>query len=297
MPFRTDLAVEAAEPHRKNPPPGVSQSDREAGNLSINRVDIRGGEAAKLLGKPVGAYITVTLPSFSGPVEITETEIETVAGEICALLPPEGLVLVVGLGNNDITPDAIGPRTARQVLATRHIAAQMGAQAARDYGLDNLRAAASIAPGVLGQTGIETAEIVHSLVADIKPAAVLVIDALAARSASRLGNTIQIASSGISPGSGVMNARRELSRETLGVPVVSVGIPTVVDAATLAGDLLGEEEAGELREKFSPSGSEMMITPREIDQIVGRACKTLSLCINKALQRDVTLEELSYLVG
>ncbi|MCL2035400.1 MAG: GPR endopeptidase [Oscillospiraceae bacterium] len=292
MAFRTDLALEATEAHLTELDKGVIQKDETICDLTINRVKIVSDEAAGIIGKPPGDYITITVPAFYSQHEISEERICAIADEIRAMLPKDGLVLVVGLGNNDITPDAVGPRTVRQVLATRHISGELAAES----GLPDLRAAAAIAPGVLGQTGIETSEIIRSLVDDIAPSAVIVIDALAARSASRLGNTVQIATSGISPGSGVMNSRKELSRETLGVPVVSIGIPTVVDAATLAGDLLkggGEDFRG----LFEPEGNAMMITPREIDVLIGHACKTLSLAVNKALQPGMTLEEIGYLVS
>lgn len=295
MAFRTDLALEAAEQYTDRLPRGVEQSERNENGIVVSTVRILDNEAAELVGKPAGDYVTVCVPEFSGAQELSEEQVEVIANEIRAMLPKDGLVLVVGLGNNDITPDAIGPRTVRQVLATRHISGDFAAQ----NGLPNLRAAAAIAPGVLGQTGIETAEIIRSLVKDLNPAAIIVIDALAARSASRLGNTVQIANSGISPGSGVMNARKELSKENLGVPVVSIGIPTVVDAATLVSDLLENAKVGfeECRSLFEPDGTCMMITPREIDVLIGRACKTLSLAVNKALQPDMTFEEIGYLVG
>jgi len=293
MAFRTDLALEAAEPHLTELDKGVIQSDETVCDLKINRVKIVNEQASKIIGKPPGDYITITVPAFYGHHEISEERICAIADEIRAMLPKDGLVLVVGLGNNDITPDAVGPRTVRQVLATRHISEELAAES----GLPGLRAAAAIAPGVLGQTGIETSEIIRSLVDDINPSAVIVIDALAARSASRLGNTVQIATSGISPGSGVMNSRKELSNETLGVPVVSIGVPTVVDAATLAGDLLHGGEEEDLSSLFEPEGNAMMITPREIDVLIGHACKTLSLAVNKALQPDMTLEEIGYLVS
>lgn len=294
MPFRTDLAAESCMQYADSLPSGVVQEESVFGNLHIHNVRITDETGARLIGKPQGEYVTVTVPPFSGAVEVTEEEIGRIAGEISRMLPEEGLVLVVGLGNNDITPDAVGPRTVHQVLATRHI----GGELARQSGLDKLRPAAAIAPGVLGQTGIETAEIVHSIVRDIRPAAVVVIDALAARSAARLGNTIQIADTGISPGSGVFNSRKELSRQSLGVPVISIGIPTVVDAATLASDLL--DSGGDVehrRQMFEPQGQAMMITPREIDTLIGHACRTLSLAVNKAVQPHMTLEELGYLVS
>lgn len=294
MSFRTDLAVESAEPHGKSLK-GVTQEERTVGNLKINRVEITDEGSAQLIGKAIGEYITITVPTFASVIEITEEETEEIARQISTLLPDEGLVLVVGLGNNDITPDAVGPRTVRQVLATRHISGEV----ARQNGLYHLRATAAIAPGVLGQTGIETSEIIRSIVADINPSAIIVVDALAARCAARLGNTIQISNTGISPGSGVMNARKELSRSTMGVPVISIGIPTVVDATTLASDLLEsrEQEGDERRALFEPQGQAMMITPREIDVLIGHACKTLSLAINKAIQPDMTLEEIGYMVS
>jgi spore protease len=242
----------------------------------------------------MGEYITITTPPFWGGLEITEEEIAHIASRIADMLPAEGLILVVGLGNNDITPDAIGPRTVHRVLATRHISREIKEQA----GLEKLRAVAVLSPGVLGQTGIETCEFICAIVEDISPDAVIIIDALAARSPERLCNTIQIANSGISPGSGVMNSRKELSRRTLGVPVVSLGVPTVVDAQTLAADILGEDEKlEELRPVFEPGGHQMMITPREIDTIISHACYALSMSINKALQPDMTLEEIGYLVS
>lgn len=293
MPYRTDLAVEGTQASGELP--GVEQDEERFGKLMIHTVRITDPQTARIIEKPVGEYITVTTPHFYSSHEFTEEEIDLLARRIRSMLPPEGLVLVVGLGNKDITPDAVGPRTAEQILATRHLSDSLQ----EESGLPGLRAVAAIAPGVLGQTGIETSEIIRSVVADIRPAAVVAVDALAARSTSRLGNTVQIANTGISPGSGVMNRRKELSEHTLGVPVISIGIPTVVDAVTLAGDLLrcGDGEMEERRELFEPDGQAMMITPREIDVLIGHACKTLSLSINKALQPDMSLEEIGYLVS
>lgn len=293
MHYRTDLAMESAGLQQQPLAAGVTQSSDHFGQLEIHRVQITSPEGEQSIGKPMGEYITVTTPPFSQGVEITEEEVNMIAGEIRMMLPSDGLVLVAGLGNSDITPDAVGPRTIHRILATRHIQGEF----ARQIGLDGLRAVAALAPGVLGQTGMETSEIIQSVAAQVSPAAVIVVDALAARSTSRLGCTIQIASSGISPGSGVMNARKALSRETLGVPVVSLGVPTVVDAATLAGDLLDTGDVDQRRALFSPEGQEMMVTPREIDQLIDRACRTLSLSINKALQPQLTLEEIGYLVS
>ena len=170
-----------------------------------------------------------------------EERIQTAAKEIRSLLPEKGLVLVAGLGNSDITPDDLGPRTANMILATRHISEEL----ARAVGLIGLRPVAVLAPGVLGQTGIETGELLYSIVQRLSPAALIVVDALASRRLDRLGCTLQISDTGISPGSGVGNARPHISRETMGVPVISMGVPTVVDAATLAADLLHCEDDAE----------------------------------------------------
>lgn len=294
MSYRTDLAAESACLQSEKLPEGITSEIVNSGKIEIQRITISSENAAKNVGKPTGKYITITLPSFSSPEEITEEETVSIADEISSLLPDDGLVLVIGLGNNSITPDAIGPRTVHKILATRHINGEL----ARANGLDDLRATAALSPGVLGQTGMETSEIVSAVVQQINPAAVIVIDALAARNTARLGCTIQVSNSGISPGSGVMNARKELSSATLGVPVVSVGVPTVVDASTLARDLISEEEISpEQQHMFEVNGSELMITPREIDQLIDRACKTLSLAINKALQPQLTLEEIAYLAN
>ena len=232
--------------------------------------------------------MTVELPAVSGPVEPADDVTHLLARELAALLPGEGPVLVVGLGNRQITPDALGPETARQILATRHIPAQLAAET----GLTGLRPVAALAPGVLGQTGIETGEIVRSIVRDLRPAAVIAVDALAAQSLSRLGVTIQLSNSGISPGAGVLNARQELSAQTLGVPVLSAGIPTVVDGATLVEDLAGGDPAA-----LPPEAHGMMVTPRDIDALIARGAKHLSLAINAALQPQLSLEDINYLVS
>ncbi len=291
MAHRTDLATELAAQAAPSLP-GLTRKLESFGALRIETVSVTTPQAAKAVGKPAGDYVTVTTPPFHAAQEVTEEETAAIARHIAAMLPESGLILIVGLGNNDITPDAVGPRTVRRVLATRHI----GGEAKRQAGLEDLRPVAALAPGVLGQTGIETSEIVGAVVKDIRPAAVVVIDALAARDAGRLGRTVQIANTGIAPGSGVHNSRKELSGTTLGVPVVSIGVPTVIDAATLAADLLpGGEDRDDVRARFAPEGVAMMITPREIDSLLARACRVLSQAVNKALQPSLTLEELDYL--
>ena len=209
---------------------------------------------------------------------MNENAINAVCDELIEFLP-KGLVLVAGLGNTAITPDAIGPKAANGVLATRHIEGEI----ARSIGLDDMRPVAVISPGVLGQTGIETGEIIAGIAKLINPAAVIVIDALASRCLSRLGCTIQMSDTGICPGSGVGNARAEISKKTIGVPVISVGIPTVVDAVTLAQDLTGHE----CEKTVNPRGAKMIVTPQEIDLLVSRGASTVSMAINYALQQGI----------
>ena len=280
MQYRTDLALEHCE-NEAGLPDGVSISRYEQGNISIEAVEFQDETA----GKPPGRYITVTVPSLSAPHMLEDAEIECVAQELRTMLPQSGTVLVIGLGNERITPDAIGPRCAGQIIATRHL----DCEAAKLLG--SLRPVAAISPGVLGQTGMESAEVVRALTEQLEPCAVIVVDALAARSTARLGRTIQISDNGISPGSGVMNTRCELSQRTLGIPVIAVGVPTVVDAATLAGDIAGDNET----ESAETSG--MMVTPRDIDQLISHAGNTLSLIINRAVQSDLSLELIAYLMN
>lgn len=295
MSVRTDLALEAAKPFGDSLPNGVTVEEEHKDSVAITTVRVTSEEGAKSLGKPMGSYITVETKPFASPNINTHPEIEAMAERLRTLLPQEGLVLVVGLGNIHITPDAIGPRVADQILATRHIAGD----SAEKGGLEGFRPVAALAPGVLAQTGIETGEIVASVVRDVRPAAIIVVDALASRALSRLGCTLQIADTGIAPGSGVQNRRSELSRETLGVPVISMGVPTVVDGTTLAHDLLNkpEEDVGDLRQLFGPQGQQMMVTPRDVDLMVERAAKVISLTINRALQPNLSMEDITYLVS
>lgn len=284
--IRTDLAVESAAPYREHLPEGITVEEQESGGVKLTRVTITSESAAKKVGRECGSYVTAEIPdSMQSADELTRL----LSTELCALLPESGGVLVVGLGNLQITPDALGPRTVRKIFATRHIPADV----AEETGLTGLRPVSAIAPGVMGQTGIETGEIIHSLVRDTAPAAVIVIDALASQSVERLGRTIQLSSVGISPGSGVLNSRRALSEATLGVPVISMGIPTVVDGGTLACELLGCDD----EEKIPEAARTMMVTPRDIDKLIDRGSEHLSLAINTALHPRLTPEDIVYLVS
>ena len=238
---------------------------------------------------PQGRYITVEVPAFRRNALEPDETADVIADELRALLPQEGAVLVAGLGNSEITPDALGPKFASQVLATRHISREL----AESAGLGDLRPVVSLTPGVLGKTGIETGELLRGVVESVRPAAVLTVDALAARRLSRLGCTVQMSDTGVTPGAGVGNARAELSRNSLGVPVIAVGVPTVVDAATLVQDLTQSPP----EDVFLQEGADMMITPREIDLVIERAARLLALAVNRALQPHLSAREILLLVS
>lgn len=283
--LRTDLAVECLDLNESDSS-GISHCEETIDEIPVTRVKIKTESASKSIGKPIGEYITVETTPFYRFTSDLESQVTVVANEIKKLLP-EGLVLVVGLGNSAITPDALGPEVIQLIFATRHLKTNI-----KDIsGFENLRSTASVAPGVLGQTGIETAEIISGIVNEIKPSAVIVIDALASRELVRLGATVQISDTGITPGSGVANHRKALTKETLGVPVISIGVPTVVDVNTIAQDLTGGQEVC-LTYKNS-----MMVTPREIDTIIENAAKTIAFGINLALQPNFSLDEIISLVN
>lgn len=265
MNFRTDLALESTEP--------AKQSRTEQDGCVLTRIEDGGN-----------TYVTMEVQAISDHIDSNDSLLKLVASELQALLPQEGTILVSGLGNRGVTPDALGPLAAEEILATRYIKGEI----ARVTGLDGLRAVAVISPGVLGMTGMEAFEVLRAVTGEIKPAAVVAVDALAARNPSRLGCTVQLSSAGISPGAGVGNSRPRIDQKTLGVPVVSMGIPTVVDAATLAADLLGGDVP---QDKIAPRGASMMVTPREVDLIIKRGARLLAMGINCALNPSLSVEE------
>ena len=287
MTFRTDLALERREALGSKEPNGVESAEFEKSGAKFTKIRVRNKQGEKALGKPVGTYITAEIESLMKRNSADTKLIEAIADEIQALLPDEGTVLAVGLGNSDITPDAVGPKSINMLLATRHIDEEVS----KSIGLGKLRPVAGFVPGVLGKTGVESAESVKGLTEAIKPSVVIAVDALAARRLSRLGNTIQIANTGIVPGSGVGNARCGLTQETVGVPVISIGVPTVVDAMTLAGDLT------ENTQNLEKDGKNMIVTPREIDLVIERAAEIIVLSLNKALQPHLSVDDIMLLVG
>lgn len=278
MSIRTDLAIE--EKIEEN---GLKTVKKRQGEVEICEVEIYDSEKAKKLNKRVGKYITV---EFESVEKITDySDIKRSVKEALLSIAPENLnnVLVVGLGNTEITADSIGPKTAVRLLATRHIAGEF----AEKIGLGGLHSVSVVTPNVLGKTGIEVTELIEGLVKKINPQAVIAIDALASLSVNRLFRTIQLSNSGISPGSGVKNSRKELSQKTLGVPVIAVGVPTVVDALTLAFELTGKETV---------TDTDMIVTPKDADLLCHRISEILAEALNVFLQPEIEEEILLSLV-
>lgn len=286
MNFRTDLALERQEILKPAQHKGVSVKAWQRENTKVTEIVIENSEGEKTIGKPIGKYITVELPEFSHESELLDARLTALSEAIRSLLPEgNGTVLVAGLGNESITPDAIGPKAAKRIFSTRHIGKELSEQ----LGFPNLRPVACIAPGVLGQTGVETGEILKGVAQCTDLCAIITIDALASRRLSRLGRTVQLSDTGITPGSGVGNARAEISRNTMGVPVIAVGVPTVVDALTLANEIT-DGKAEESRVKKEAAA--MMVTPKEIDVVTERAAKLVALAVNCALQPQIEPEVL-----
>ena len=290
MIFGTDLAIERREITNSGKNDGVTVKKRRIKSASVTEIEITTDAGAEKLGKPVGTYVTVELPPFSSEFDDADSRMLAVRDEIKKLLPKNASgVLVVGLGNSDIPPDALGPKTAKDIFSTRHITKSL----AEEVGLPSLRPVSSASPGVLGQTGIESAEMIRGIMNETSPDAVITVDALSARSIKRLGCTVQMTNTGIVPGSGVGNHRAEISRKTLGVPVIAIGVPTVVDAAALVFDITGNEN---IPQPERERAEKMMVTPREIDVMISRASRLLALAINSALQPDMDMKTLLSLV-
>lgn len=275
MGVRTDLALEEQELRQAEGTAlsGVRCRERQEQGIRITEVEILDAAGAEALHKPRGRY--VTLEPDAEQIRCSPALCaDVLAATLAALLPPEGPFLVVGLGNRAVTPDAIGPLALRQVLATRHL------RSALPELFGGFREVSTIPTGVLGDTGLESAEIVESLVRKTKPCCVLAIDALASARPERLCSSIQVTDAGIAPGSGVHNDRRALCRDSLGVPVLGIGVPTVCDLRSLI-----DTEA------------EMIVTPGKIDAQVSDLARILGAAVNQALHPKIPPEDLAEFVG
>lgn len=292
MNFRTDLAVERREYREKERLDGVLSDYKTVKGVKITTIEIINEQGVRLLGKPKGRYITLETDKLYKNSQMFSSACEVLCHELRKLLPERGTVLVAGLGNEDITPDALGPKSLGLLLATRHISAELS----ESLGLGKLRSVAGIVPGVLGKTGIETAEIISGVVKRISPCCVIAIDALAARNTQRLGTTVQISSAGVEPGSGVGNRRKGITAENLGVPVIAVGVPTVVDAMTMAADVMEKAGVAMPEGDFSDHGN-MVVTPKEIDSLIDNAAHLIAMGINTALQESLTAGDIAEIVG
>ncbi len=271
---RSDLALECYESGDKTRLSGVAVKEENG----VTTVDVLNDEGAAAIGKPVGRYVTLEVNSFVYDTDIFDGRLDDFADILHSLLPENiGCALVAGLGNNNITADALGVRTGEYILPTRHIINDLK----KAFGTDSIMSVASVATGVLGDTGVETAEIIKGVASQIQPSCVITVDALAASSPDRLGTTVQFANTGITPGSGVGNHRHEISAETLGVPVISVGIPTVVRVSAYDKNV----------------GANAYVTPREIDRIIQQGAKLIGMGINVTLQQNLTAQDIYALVG
>ena len=282
FPIRTDLALESKErlEAEKNEMRGVVFEEHfdEKRNVTITKVTIETENGAKAIGKPVGTYLTLEAPDMAVPDEGSHREVSEVLAEQLRAFVKENIesVLVVGLGNREVTPDALGPEVIGNLYITRHILREYGEYA---FPVKKVAAISGIVPGVMAQTGMETLEIIKGIINETSPQLVIAIDALAARSVKRLGRTIQIADTGINPGSGVGNHRKGLNKETLGVPVVAIGVPLVVDAATIVYDACQDAD------KIPNGIVGMFVTPKNIDEMM----KSLSYTISEALNMTFEL--------
>lgn len=308
--FRTDLADERNEIYRKankmeSNIPGIETEEEPVNeNIKVTRVKITNEEAQKAIGKPIGTYITIDVKN----IKIAREEEIQKASEVLTKELKEMLgkhvqakddILVVGLGNIYVTPDALGPKVINEIDVTRHLI-----QYLPQYVDENTRPVSAVSPGVLGTTGIETMEILKGIIDNIKPKLVIVIDSLASRSMERISSTIQLADTGIVPGAGVGNTRKELSEATLGIPVIALGIPTVVETAVVVNDCLDvfisklQEEAKsndylnqlkeednyeEIKESLMPKELNFIVTPKEIDTLIENMKDIVARGINFAL--------------
>lgn len=313
----TDLALEAHQifsPEHGGSIPGVQSSTEEQDGITITRLSIENEMGSKIMGKMVGNYLTLEVPGLRyKDTDLQKRVAQTLAAEFrqFAGLTPESTVLVIGLGNRKVTPDALGPLVCDNLFVTRHLYEHMP----EVVNQGGYRPVAAVAPGVMGITGIETSEIVHGIVKKVKPDLVICVDALAARSLERVNTTIQIADVGISPGAGVGNKRKGLNKKSLGVPVIAVGVPTVVDAVTITSDAMdlivnrleqdvpnngmtklmanfNEQEKKQLIfELLQPLGNNLMVTPKEVDTFIEDVANVIANGLNVALHEAISMDD------
>lgn len=316
--IRTDLAIEARENFESDEIEGVKTETEKNENYTITHVSILNEKGSKILGKPIGNYITIESPEMrENNIDVHEKIIEKTSQCIKKLIEINNInptnILIAGLGNRYVTPDALGPKTISKILVTRHI---------MDTVSEDIEGAVSsvcaISPGVMGITGIETGEIIKGITEKVKPNLIIAIDALAARRFSRINATIQMSDIGIIPGAGVGNKRMALDKKTLGVPVIAIGVPTVVDAATLVNDTMDrildemvqsakegteiynmlknldyDEKYRLITELLTPYAGNMFVTPKEVDDVIDRLANIIGNSINISLHEGITTDDIN----
>lgn len=310
--IRTDLALEAKEMYSqtakdKDEINGVDVKITKNESIVTTKIKITNENGIRALGKPIGTYVTIEAPDIKYSVEVYEKACELLAEEIrnLANIESKTRTLVVGLGNKKITPDALGPDVISKLMVTNHMKEHL-----KDFFDDDITSVCALAPGVLGTTGMETAQIIKGVVDQIKPDLVIAVDALASRSLDRISTTIQLSDTGICPGAGVENSRAKLDEKTLGVKVLAIGVPTVVDAITIASDsidmamndlnedILGDEKKNQLiKDALSKNIGALMVTPKDIDSVIEKTSKTVANGINLALHKNLTFEDIESFVG
>lgn len=280
MNIRTDLALESVNAAKISE--GITRTLRGKA-FKITEIKIEEDRFGQSIGRKKGRYITLE----GAPLSRYSDDFREMAKEFAYELTPfipEGPALIIGLGNSDITPDALGPLAASKILATRHLKGELGGE---EEFLSSLRPVSVMASGVLGQTGIETVEIIEGLLEKLDPKCVIAVDALACSDVSRLGTTIQLSDAGISPGSGVANKRKEISEGSLGIPVIAVGVPTVVDMYTIVENMTGKKADSDV--------PNMMVTPRDVDKLIERSAALISAGINMSLHPELSFEDVEML--
>jgi spore protease len=307
--IRTDLAIEAHEMCSKEKAEaksfsGIDVAEYEKDGVFVTVIKVLDENGSKILSKPIGTYATIEAPQIKFSEEVYQSACLEIANQIKKLysITEKTKTLVVGLGNKMITPDALGPAVVSKLMITNHIKTNM-----KEYLDDSYSAVCAIIPGVLGTTGIETTQIIKGVVDRIKPEVVICVDALAARSMERVSTAFQISDTGINPGSGVENKREGINEETLGVKVIAIGVPTVVDAATIAIDsiefaasknkLTPQNKDGIIRDVLTKNAKNMMVTPKDIDLVIDRCAKTVANGINMALHKNISFKDIESYVG
>ncbi len=312
MSVRTDLALEAKEMYMesaedKEKIDGVSVNISKDCGIVTTKIKITNENGVNVLKKPVGTYVTIEAPDIKYSVETYEKACLLLADEIRKLsgAGADTKTLVVGLGNKKITPDALGPDVVSRLMVTGHMQQHL-----KDFFDEDISSVCAIAPGVLGTTGMETAQIIKGVIEQTKPDLVIAVDALASRSLDRISTTIQLADTGICPGAGVENSRARLDEKTLGVKVIAIGVPTVVDAMTIASDSIDmamnsinknlfadEKKAKLIKDTLTKNIGTLMVTPKDIDAVIEKISKTVANGINLALHRNLTFEDIESFVG